>query len=47
MCTSATFLIKTLVNGSKNLEYVTSNSGNSSARVLLPTYRRGGDLDSD
>ena len=47
MCTSATFLIKTLVNGSKNLEYVTSNEGNSSARVLLPTYQRGGDLDSD
>ena len=47
MCTSATFLIKTLVNGSKNLEYVTSNEGNSSARVLLLTYQRGEDLDNN
>ena len=47
MCTSAAFLIKTLVNGCKNLEYVTSNERNSSARVLLLTLQGGEYLDSD
>ena len=37
MCASETILMKTLVCGTKNLEYVISNEGNSLARVLLLT----------